>query len=389
MLSLNNLLNGFDAEYSADRDMDSMFESAYKEADRTFLKGMVYATEQNSLDAGKLLDRIISYRNEINLLEAERIKTKLAYENIASLSKNEMGIELLKDSRSNPRLRRAIKAKHQTTMAYIRDLERRHGADGSPINFTQRREKLRALARRDIDLLAIKLLAIERKDEELSLNQIDHKPPKPGKMKFVSFDGASHIDDLLAWHRDFSRRLENKRRDSTTHEFVWSLGKPAVFRTHFHENQIFELVDDLSQSVVNTTGIFFQIGSGLTEHRGDYYGPDYRKIEFSVSDCDMTDARIEAIAVSVTTGRPDDWRFNIAIRLPSYSEVHLTARPSNSYPNWFSDSTIHGRRPGGTWRLIVESAFSCTGDPGQAEVSTWPIVDIAFHIRMSVRSSER
>lgn len=71
-IAFPNLLKGFNVDYSADEELTILFQNAQKTAPEFDVD--FFLVEQNIADVGTLLERLLGYRKELVLIDAERIR---------------------------------------------------------------------------------------------------------------------------------------------------------------------------------------------------------------------------------------------------------------------------------------------------------------------------
>jgi hypothetical protein len=383
-----NLLKEFNIEYCADDDLLILFQNAQKipaEVDVDF-----FLIEQNIADVSTLLERLLGYRKELVLIDAERIRTAIGYSNAIDIAHAEAEIELLRQDNPTEQLKAAVERRVQAVRNYVEFLEARHSKSGSSLNYWQRMEKIKALANRDVTSLVPRARAISEYCSRFAKARIDPTnrgsiprfPVTEGQLTLAIFDGAGFLDELVAWHRIIARAVESASVSDRRIERTISLCR-HMWYDHWIKDQYGysmplressevqidgNIIDELKKGVK----VELSLGNELPAFPGD--------IEER-----FESERLRSIAISV--GMPVDqqnWSFEIRLTIPEVTKpLHLTA---NVFPdiNWVSDKSLFNRSLSsnyrGNWYLEIIGA-ACGHCAAQSKPDQWPINDIKLHLR--------
>lgn len=377
-----NLFSDFEPEFEIDKNIDLIFS---KTSPDFYVNA--YQLEQNVADTRIILDKLLNYRREMYAIESERIRTALGYINIVSIARHDRDIEIEKLSEKTPSVISAISAKCATIEKYVEDMESRHSLNGGSLNFSQRREKLFELARRDIESLKPRLEAIQKFVSSVPILGRDVKLPipLPKERIYANFSGAGHLDDLVAWHQIISRRLESNMRRLPLHETSISLARDSIFYelgqgSNWPQAKLADI-----EELRRNGSVLCDLSSLEVAGRGE---------ESLLSPFPLTGGheylRLHSFAISITTTLgAEDWIFDMAITqlqsplsMADPQRIFIRATNSTHQLNWIDEDTFRNRNVKSEWLFEIKSAQSLR-DPRQSNHAEWPIEDVRIHFRYS------
>lgn len=387
-IAFPNLLKGFNVDYSADEELTILFQNAQKTAPEFDVD--FFLVEQNIADVGTLLERLLGYRKELVLIDAERIRAAVGYLNAIDIAKTEAEIEILREGNPSEQLKSAVERRVQAVKNYVEFLEARHAKSGSSLNFWQRMEKIKTLADRDVTSLVPRARAISsycsrfEKTRIGSTNSvlIPNFPVTDGQLTLAKFDGAGFLDELVVWHRIIARALESASVSDRRIERTISLCRHMWYDHWIKDQYGYSMpLHEISEVQINANiidelkkgaKVALSLGNELPAFPGDI-------------DVQFESERLRSVAISV--GMPvdqHDWSFEVRLTIPEVTiPLHLTA---NVFPdtNWISDKSIYNRSLisdyRNIWYLEIIGA-SCGHCEAQSKPDQWPVNDIKLHLR--------
>lgn len=385
-----NVLNQFDPTYSADQELTSEVQMlSAKEASFVVDK---YCVIQNIADVGMLLDRLLEIRRELWEIDATRIRTTISYR--STLQQGETEHELNIAQAPEGRVEAVTAAslnKLAETRRMVENLESLHGESGSSLNFSERMAKIRNIFKQDIESCYVRSIAVfDGIRACFGVTDIIERP-RPGELKYATFEGAAHLDDWVAWHRKLSRALEAVVATQMEHEFAIPLGTPFLYDfvgpidapadvIPKRQEKAKTLVDDLTLQIKAGQPIRFELNPLFPPE--NILNGFTRELPLSAH------ATIEELSVRVVIPNDNDrlrWRFQVEIFAPDSSgSVIINACTGQEPLNWISSTSLKNRPIKGNWTIEFISAMKeDTADSRQTNREAWPILDVVLYLRIT------
>lgn len=372
-----NLLRDVTRDYSIDEVMEQETKKL-EDAGDGILGFDVRFVEQNISDVAALLDRVFSLRREIIEIEAARIKAGLAYLYGLEAIDDELALELAKTSPGNKRIKDAAEAKAQHGRDAILALEERHGIDGGALNYTQHRAKLEARLKQELGEAYVRSRTVSLGMAWIDEMTLKFAPfPKVGEARYVSFDGARHLDDWLAWYRGTVIRLEKVQQQQIFVDATLSLGSAAnyaIMRDGVRQVDQTVLVPNLRDLILKYQPIeidfeFGQAGWPFPLELG--------------SRCLL---RGIGLTMAIADEHSKKWRYSALISMPNVTApVSVGVIPNfESGPEWLTDPIVYNQRVPGKWHISIlpnPLRDADAGDRARLASAAWPFWDVQLYLR--------
>lgn len=382
--TLRNVLAGFDPTYSPDRELQAEVERLVVLHPSFFVDE--YQLETNLADVARLLDRLFGARRELWDLEALRQRMALSYVSTIELAEADAALSLaMADEGQADSVRAAAQAKVDAAKRAVEALESRHAQEGGALNFAERIAKLRNTYRDDIESCHVRSEAVIRGISRRYSLQFPR--PTPAQRTFVRFDGAGHLDDWAAWHRQLSRRLESLQASASSFEIAIPLATPFLFvvldqRQDTRSETQFTVARTAVDDIRAGRDLSFSL---LQIETPQGPGDDQPPITFLIPErFGRTCIRALSIQVDLTpASRREGWRFEVEVKPPeALAPVAMNVDTSISEPVWISATTIANRPAEGQWTLRFLAASATDNVANQVRRAQWPITDVRLLLRL-------
>ncbi|MDP9412556.1 MAG: hypothetical protein M3Q08_00300 [Pseudomonadota bacterium] len=342
-----------------------------------------YDLEQNLSDLTVVLDRLLSFRREINAIEAERIKAGLGYIAALDAADAELDLELARANPVTPAVRSAAEKRAEVTKSAVAALKEQHAKPGGPLNFTERRNKLEAQMRLDVGSFYHRSRAVLIGRRKAGMDR--YRVPGAGFGGYAKFSGARLLDDWCMWHRLILRDVESVRSAESVYELSLSLGMPT--QAGGEGNLV--LVPDLMDQLRASREVSFSLNA-------------FPRM-FLPHKWNERRARLLAIALSTNLTREQQphWRYQATIEVPEEADTADPAVPRQEERDaisithithvtedlrWHDRGKIRNRPVFGNWRIAFDADpvhNSTIADVARTDPAQWPLLDLVLHLRVA------
>lgn len=387
-LGLTNVLAGWEPDYSPDHELEEEV-ARHLISDAISFEVDPFQFQSNINDVARLLDRLLTIRGEIWEIDAQRVNASIRYKYLISQVEAENQLTIVTADAANvDEIKLSCERKLAVAKSMVAELESRHGLNGGSLNFNDRLNKLRNLFCQDIESCHVRSAALVEGANKF-YNQVPSRPT-PGQLEYVSFSGASHLDDWVAWHRELCRKVESFQKEESFHEIVIPIGTKFL-----HEYYDIELGPTVSlRTSPKASRMHDDLPSFIKQVHGDFFFsledeslPEPGKALRSVPSC-CGQGLIQELAVKVSllsaAEYQQGWTFIIQVIPPGVEKpICLSSSPSSPQLNWVSSPNITNRPCKGTWKMrILSASKDDVSNENQASLAMLPIADIKLALRL-------